>query len=395
MSKPVKPMPNRERFLAICRGERPGDVPIMDWFHEPLIETPGEWIKQGAPKEINSREAFNRYFQIEHINALTDIVSGNYRTDLMADGVSLFYPTPPVVPVFEVKVLSENERHRVETTYGGATVEVSKEFPWRMPKYLDHPVKDRATWNEYKKRLDPHSPGRWPANWPAYIEKSNSKDEPTMLLLCGFFGMMYIWMGMERLLYTFYDDPNLIEDMMDTLLYLDMEVATRVLKDVRIEFVRFWEDMAYKSGALISPDMFRKFMVPRYKKITDFFRSQGIDILFIESDGNVNELIPIWLEECGVNFHSPLEVAAGRDAVALRKEYGKDLILCGNIDKRVFSRGKDAIREEVMSKVPFLAETGGYFPGVDHAIPPDISLENYRYFINLLREISGQEKLPE
>jgi len=48
-----------------------------------------------------------------------------------------------------------------------------------------------------------------------------------------------------------------------------------------------------------------------------------------------------------------------------------------------------------MSKVPFLVKTGGYFPGVDHAIPPDISLENYRYFINLLREIGGKEKLPE
>ena len=395
MSNPAKPMPNRERFLAICRGERPGDVPIMDWFHEPLVETPGEWIKQGAPEEIDSREAFNRYFQIEHVNALIDIVSGNYRTDLIADGVSLFYLPPPVVPAFEVKVLNEDERHRVEITYGGATVEVSKEFPWRMPRYLDHPVKDRATWNEYKKRLDPHSPGRWPSDWPIYVERANNKDEPTMLLLCGFFGMLYIWMGMERLLYTFYDDLNLVEDMMDQLLYLDMEVATRVLKDMRIEFVRFWEDLSYKSGPMISPEMFKKFMIPRYKKITDFFHSKGIDILFVESDGNINELIPIWFEECGVNFHSPLEVAAGMDAVSLRKKYGKDLILCGNIDKRVFTQGKEAIREEVMSKVPFLVETGGYFPGVDHAIPPNISLENYRYFVNLLREIGGREKLPE
>jgi len=390
-----KPMPNRERFLAICRGERPGDVPIVDWFHEPLVETPGEWIKQGAPKIIQDAEAFNQYFQLEHLNALKEIIAGNYRADLMEAGVAAFYVTPPVVPIFEIKVLSEDARHRIETTYGGATVEVSKEFPWRMPKYLEYPVKDRKTWEEYKKRLEPDTPGRWPSDWKSFVEKTNNQDAPTMLLLSGFFGMLREWMGLEALLYTFYDDPNLIEDMMDQLLYLDMEVAQRTVKDMRIECVRFWEDMAYKNGPLISPDMFKKFMVPRYKKITDFFRSQGVDILFVESDGNVNELIPIWLEECGVNFHSPLEVAAGMDAVALRKKYGKDLILCGNIDKRVFARGKDAIREEVMSKVPFLVETGGYFPGVDHAIPPDISLENYRYFINLLREIGGGEKLPE
>jgi uroporphyrinogen decarboxylase len=136
-------------------------------------------------------------------------------------------------------------------------------------------------------------------------------------------------------------------------------------------------------------------MIPRYKKITDFFHGKGIDILYVESDGNINELIPIWLDECGINLHNPLECAAGMDAVALRKEYGKNLILCGNIDKRVFAKGKEAIREEVMSKIPFLIETGGYFPGLDHDIPPDISLEKFRYFVNLLREIGGMEKLPE
>lgn len=114
----------------------------------------------------------------------------------------------------------------------------------------------------------------------------------------------------------------------------------------------------------------------------------------MDSDGNIDELIPIWLKECGVNFPWPLEVAAGMDAAALRKKYGKDLILSSNIDKRVFAKGKEAIREEVMSKVPYLVETGGYFPGLDHLIPPDIFFENFRYFIDLLREIGELEKLP-
>jgi len=389
------PMPNRERFLAICHGERPGDIAITDLLFEPLAETPEEWIKQGAPEEIKKISGFNRYFQLEHVHALQEIIAGNYRADLMGDNLPPSFVTPPVVPVFEIKVIEEDERHRIETTYGGATVKVCKEFPWRMPKYLDYPVKDRATWNEYKKRLDPNTPERWPSDWNAFVKKTNSEDAPTMLHLSGFFGMLREWMGLETLLYTFYDDPELIEDMMDQLLYLDMEVAKRALKDLRIEFVRLWEDMAYKSGSLISPDMFKKFMIPRYKKITDFLHSQGIDIIHLDSDGNINELIPIWLEECGVNFPWPLEVAAGMDAVALRKKYGKDIILAGNIDKRVFAKGKDAIRDEIMSKVPFLIETGGYFPGLDHGTPPDISLENYRYFINLLREIGGMEKLPE
>jgi len=138
----------------------------------------------------------------------------------------------------------------------------------------------------------------------------------------------------------------------------------------------------------------RKFMMPRYKKVTDILRSSGVDVIFNDGDGDVRELIPLWLE-CGINGHCPLECAAGNDAVALRKKYGKDIILGCNIDKRELLKGKDAIREEVMSKVPFLLESGGYFPCADHLVPPDVTLENYRYFINTLREVAGLEKLPE
>ena len=395
MNKTNVPMPNRERFLDICHGKRPGDVLITDWFNRYWLEVPDEWIKQGAPKEIKKADGFNRYFQFEHIHNLQEIVSEHNRIDLPeVEAGEFFFVTPAILPVFEKKVISEDERHRVEITHGGTIVEVSKEFPGRMPKYLEWPVKDRATWNEYRRRLDPYTPERWPSDWWGFVDKTNSEDTPTLLMLEGFFGILREWMGMENLLYMFYDDPNLVEDMMDHMLYFMMGIAQRVLRDVRVDCIRFWEDMAYKTGPLISPDMFKKYMVPRYKKVTEFLHSHGIDVIHVDCDGNIDELIPLWLE-CGINFHWPLEVAAGMDAVALRKKYGKELIMSGNIDKRVFLKGKDAIREEVMSKVPFLLETGGYLPSLDHAIPPDVSLEGFRYYTNLLREIGGMEKLPE
>ncbi len=215
---------NREKFHAICRGEKLGEVPTMDWFHKYWPETPEAWVKQGAPKEILTAEGYNQYFQFDHIHSLQEIVVGMMRADLKDDptqpGPGRHIPTPPIVPVFEKKVLHEDERHRVETTYGGATVEVSKEHPWRMPKYLDHPVKDWGSWKEYKKRLDHDTPERWPKDWKAFVEKSNDEDVPTLLLVVGFFGVLREWMGVERLLYTFYDDPKLVEDMMDGVLDL-------------------------------------------------------------------------------------------------------------------------------------------------------------------------------
>ena len=133
-------------------------------------------------------------------------------------------------------------------------------------------------------------------------------------------------------------------------------------------------------------------MMPRYKKITELLRSNGVDVIFLDSDGNVEQLVPLWLE-AGINYIWPFEVAAGNDAVALRKKYGKDLIIGGTIDKRALAKDKKAIREEVMSKVPFLLEQGGYFPSVDHLVPPDITFENYCYYINLMREVAGLDRL--
>ena len=111
-------------------------------------------------------------------------------------------------------------------------------------------------------------------------------------------------------------------------------------------------------------------------------------------DGIADEIVGR-LKEVGVNFPWPLEVAAGMDGIALRKKFGKELILGGHIDKRAFIKGKDNLKQEVMSKVPYLCETGGFFPGLDHAIPPDVPFENFKYFINLLREIAGQDRLSD
>ncbi len=92
--------------------------------------------------------------------------------------------------------------------------------------------------------------------------------------------------------------------------------------------------------------------------------------------------------EAGVTVTGPLEIAAGMDPVSLRKKYGKDLALWGGIDKRILAKDKKAIKEELMSKIPYLIEQGGYIPTIDHEAPPDISLENFMYYLSLKKKIA-------
>ncbi|MBA7552799.1 hypothetical protein ES705_45375 [subsurface metagenome] len=390
----------KERFLDICHFKRLGDLYMPSSINPFWGETLEKWVEQGAPKEIISPRFRRGYFRFEHIRGLGGTKGG------IGEGREELHPTIDLghgitvgattylqhIPAYEPRIISEDESTVTLRNASGQTVKYIKDHVSMMPTFLDWPVRDRATWNEHKKRLDPNTPERWPSDWDAYVQKMNGKSEPLSLGVGSFYGFLREWVGSERILYMFYDDPALIEDMMEHVLYLETEVIKRVLKDIKIQQYVFWEDMAYKAGPLISPAMVRKFMMPRYKKITDLLHSYGVDVIFLDSDGNVEQLVPLWLE-VGINFIWPFEVAAGNDAVALRKKYGKDLIIGGTIDKRALITGKEAIREEVMSKVPFLLEQGGYFPSVDHSVPPDVTFENYCYFINLMREVAELEKL--
>ncbi len=380
---------NRERYKAIAHFEHTGDLWLTEAF---WLETLSKWIENGAPKEIMSGASRCKYFGFEHMRTTHEIVCGLGAAPFSAGGALTFMPLPPIMPRFEPKVLKEDKRSVTIINHGGQTAKLLKDHPQNMPMYLDHPVKDRETWKEYKKRLDLDAPGRWPADWAGYVEKMNSRDVPLILNVGSFFGFLREWMGTTKLLYTFYDDPTLIEDMMDTMLDLALGVIDRALPDLKVDQANFWEDMCYKAGPLISPEMFKKYMVPRYRQVTDRLHRHGVDIIYVDSDGNVEKLIPLWLE-AGVNMVWPLEIAAGNDPVALRKEYGKALILGGGIDKQALLGDKESIEKEVMSKVPFLLEQGGYFPCIDHLVPPDITLKNYQYYVNCLRRAADLEEI--
>jgi hypothetical protein len=390
-------MTNRERFKAIAHFQRSGDLYTYDAFWSGTL---ANWVKQGAPEQLISKEQniysspfLTDYFKHGKKHIISEVKSGWGGGEIPDVGYGISnLPGGLVVPGYENRIVAEDEKTITYISGTGETLKAMKNKSFAMPMFVDWPVKDSATWREYKKRLDPNTPKRWPTDWDAYVKELNNSTDPVVLQVGGFFGFLRDWVGTEKILYMFHDDPILIEEMMEQILYLETEVIKRVVKDIKVDEAYFYEDMAYKAGPLISPAMVKKFMVPRYKKITGLLRSSGIDIIYLDCDGNIEQLIPLWLE-AGINYVWPLEQAAGNDAVALRKKYGKDLILGGTIDKRVLSKGKQAIKAEVMSKVPFLLESGGYFPTIDHVVPPDVTFENYCYYTNTLREAAGLEKL--
>ena len=107
----------------------------------------------------------------------------------------------------------------------------------------------------------------------------------------------------------------------------------------------------------------------------------------MDSDGDIRELIPLWLE-CGINCFLPLEVAAGMDVVKLRAQYGRDVLMIGGFDKRILAQDKQEIRQE-LERIRPVIEGGGYIPNCDHGVPHDVPFENVCFFVEYLKSIYG------
>jgi uroporphyrinogen-III decarboxylase len=173
--------------------------------------------------------------------------------------------------------------------------------------------------------------------------------------------------------------------MVETVANCAYAVIERALvAGARFEVCLLWEDMCYNKGPLISPAHFRQFLTPHYRRLTELLRRHGIDIVFVDSDGRVDELIPLWLD-AGVNGISPIEIGTtGADPLRYRREFGRDLLMFGGVDKRILAHSPAAIEAEITRLMP-LMEDGGFILAPDHKVPPDVPLAHYQHYINAIR----------
>jgi len=376
-------MTPRERFLATIKFDKPDRLPFFElWFPDQTIL---KWIGEGMPlsKVIDHKEVLihpyallpkpvyyldlTRYFGLERVE------------DLAID----FAP----LPRFVYKLIEETDQYRVVMDQIGVKKRIFKTGTWGMPQFLEWQVKNSGDWDRMKARFNPADPRRYPPEWgDDFIQHLNEVNYPLSMWMPGFFAMGRQLMGTVKLLTSFYRTPELVHDMMDFWTDFLIEASRQAVEGLksRIDYVTIHEDMSYKGGPHISPKLFREFMLPGYKKVTSFLKSNGINVIFVDTDGDFRPLIEILLEG-GVNGVLPNEVTAGIDVVTLRKKYGKRLLFIGNIDKMALIEGKAALEREVNSKIPSMKEVGGCIPSLDHEVPPEVSYENYVHYVNFVK----------
>jgi hypothetical protein len=323
-------MNTRERFHAVM-GSQPFDrLPLLEWagWWDKTIE---RWHGEGLPTDLTDRYAICRHFGL-------DI----YKQDWFpVCGAGC--PRPASHGAGIVENCDDYERIRAHL-YPSEAVDA----------------------------------GRW-RTWAA---EQRHGDVVLWFTVDGFFWFARRLLGIERHLYAFYDQPELMHRINSDLADWILRTIEQVCAICTPDFMTFGEDMSYNNGPMLSKDLFDEFMRPYYDRVIPSLRKHGV-LPIIDSDGDI--AIPAhWFAEAGLDGILPLERQAGVDIATLRRDHPR-MKFIGHFDKMTMDKGPEAMRREFERLLPTAAK-GGFLVSCDHQTPPGVSFANYRCYVDLFNE---------
>ncbi|MGQ9615446.1 MAG: uroporphyrinogen decarboxylase family protein [Spirochaetota bacterium] len=403
----------RERFLEVMLDFKT-DVPAPKWEFGYWGDTINNWYSEGLekrkppriPSAISTPTAslYNTCWQVKRDEMLP--------AGIAVIGGGLYWPTQGFPldndvkdslgmdkgqilvnvnllfhPMFEVEILEEDDHQLTYCDVDGVKRKFLKDTGV-IPSGVEWVIKDRRSWERLKdERLNTKNiRGRFPANWNELLTIYRNRDFPLVLggYPHGYFGTLAQLMGYERLFYSYFDDPALIHDIMRTFTEVWIAVYSEVLSQTDVDLFIFWEDISAGSGSMVSPSMIREFILPYYRRMTDFLKEHGVRVIFVDTDGNCFNIIPLFVEG-GVTGIYPIEVSCGMDLYKVRMTFPK-LQLMGGIPKLEIRYGKERI-DRILETVESVLKFGGYVPFGDHLIPPEVHWNEFKYYRERLNKI--------
>ena len=322
-------MTARERFLSVLNFRTPDDrLPMVEWCPW-WDQTFDRWRREGLSPEL-SWDAAVEYFQLDPLICIG------------AGGGPVGYPASVSRTAVDEKAYDAIRPYM----YADSTIEEA----------LNHARSLKAR----------HDRG----------------DFSIRIWLDGYFWFPRGMMGIERHMFAFYDQPELMHRINDDLADFNNRAIRAICGVLKPDMVGFAEDMSYNHGPMLSRDLFNEFLLPYYKRTVPVIKELGVKVL-VDTDGDVTSMVP-WLIDAGIEGVYPLERQAGVDVARIRREY-PEFVMLGGYDKMVVSKGEKDMRAEFERLLPVM-RAGGFIPSMDHQTPPEVSLANYRIYLRLFRE---------
>jgi len=351
-------MTSHERFKCMFEHRDADRVPIIDG---PWAATIERWQREGMPKGAS----YVDFFGLDKVATISVDNS----------------------PRYEVKVVEETDEYRITTSAWGSTAKNWKHAA-STPEFLDFTVKGPDSWRDAKARM---TPTRDRVNWNLLRANYKNWREQGYWVQAGLwfgFDVTHAWLvGTENMLMAMLDQPEWCKDMFNH--YLDVSLALFDMvwdEGYTFDAIRWPDDMGYKQHTFFSVDTYRELLKPAHQRAIEWAHAKGIPAE-LHSCGDVHTFIPEFID-MGLDGLNPLEVKAGMDPVAIKREYGDQLLLHGGINAVLWD-DLDTIQQVIREVVPVLKESGGYVFSSDHSVPSSVSLENFRGIVELAKQVGA------
>ncbi len=373
-------MTARERYIETLKFGTPDRVPFAPGSGRK--STKERWWSEGLPQDKPVMNAVYEELGITKPVTKKQIQPGvDFR----------------MMPTFDEKVLEHKNGHYIVQDWMGNVTEISDEYDYTYirdaidfvtRKWHKFPVASPEDFEKNMKwRYKPEEPGRFPDDFAERVKQMRERDYTVGIRFSGPFWQLREWCGFEPLCMMLIEQPGFVKEMIAFWTDFISRTMAPILEAGVVDYIGFNEDMAYKQKSMISPAMTREFLKPTYDRWVAEANAADVPVIDMDSDGKVDELVPIWID-AGINVCDPMEVAAGNDLNEYRRVFGRRMAYRGGVDKRCIAKGGPVIEDELARLEP-VVRSGGYIPGCDHGVPPDISWPNFLHYCRLLAEMTG------
>ena len=379
----------RERFNAIMAFE--GGVKNLKTEYGYWAGVLQKWFNSGLPvnKELTNGISDGDLVRMSSPINLDDseLVDNNVMKYFNLDPYPSKFPCD-FSPMIKKEIIEDTSEYTIfKNEYG--LVQKSFRKKASVPMIISYPFKTLDDFKKYTDLYNLNKNKKIPKDWDELVKRMKNRDFPLRLggNYFGFSGIGRHIMGEINYMLAIYDNPGLIKTINDFYLEFVMDYWSKILEEIDIDWVMIWEDMAYKTGSFISKETFQEFLSPYYIKLIDFLKQYKVKNIIVDSDGLVEELIPLWIKT-GVTGVFPMESV--NDLLKLRRLYPKFQML-GGINKKILIESSNQSIDKELEKVSLLMKQGGYIPHIDHSIPMDANWNKFKeYRIKLNRLIDGK-----
>ena len=191
--------------------------------------------------------------------------------------------------------------------------------------------------------------------------------------------------GMDNLLMDYATNPDIPRRLARIVIDYKKRVSERAIEE-GADILLTGDDYAYRTSTIMSPRMFREFVLPYLQEMVDLAKEKGVPFIK-HTDGDIRSVMDMIID-AGIDALDPLEPIAGIDIAEMKEKYGDRIALAGNIDcTELLTRGSEEdVIEAVKETIAKAAVGGGYILASSNSIHPGVAPQNYKAMVEAARK---------